>query len=441
MATLLRLPEVAAGATEAVLSEWLVKENTPYRTEDPIVVLETDKALVEVAAESDAVILRALVPNGSTVEVGAPIALLGDESEIGADVEQLLAELGVSAGPTDREPTPSTPPEASPSTQVTPAPPVTTESENARVFISPLARRILKEAGLTTDQVRATGPNGRIVRRDVERAVEEARAAAAAAEPVPAAPTPAAPTPAVPAPVPAAPVRTASPQPPTSGYRDIPHTRLRRAVAARLTASKQTVPHFYLKRTARIDELLALRKQLNEVSPQKISVNDLVIGAVAVAHQAVPDANVIWTDEGMRQFESVDVAVAIASERGLVTPVLCAVERMSPSAIAREVKAYVQKANQGTLQQGDLEGGSLTVTNLGMYGVDEFSAIINPPHSAILAVGAGRPGPVVVDGTVQVATQMTLVLSVDHRAIDGALAAQWMEALVGALEQPLRLVA
>jgi pyruvate dehydrogenase E2 component (dihydrolipoamide acetyltransferase) len=435
MATLLRLPEVAAGATEAVLSEWLVKENTPYRTEDPIVVLETDKALVEVAAESDAVILRALVPNGSTVEVGAPIALLGDESEIGADVEQLLAELGVSAGPTDREPAPATPPEASPSAQEAPVPPVTTESENARVFISPLARRILKEAGLTTDQVRPTGPHGRIVRRDVERAVEEARASAAAAEPVPA---PAQPAPVEPVP---APVRTASPQPQTAGFRDIPHTRLRRAVASRLTASKQTVPHFYLKRTARIDDLLALRKQLNEVSPQKISVNDLVIAAVAVAHQAVPDANVIWTDEGMRQFESVDIAVAIASERGLVTPVLSAVERMSPSAIAREVKAYVQKANQGSLQQGDLEGGSLTVTNLGMYGVDEFSAIINPPHSAILAVGAGRPAPLVVDGTVQVATQMTLVLSVDHRAIDGALAAQWMEALVGALEQPLRLVA
>jgi pyruvate dehydrogenase E2 component (dihydrolipoamide acetyltransferase) len=432
MTTLLRVPEVAAGATQAVLSEWLVKENTPYKTGDPIVVLETDKALVEVAAESDAVILRALVPNGSTVEVGAPIALLGDESETGADVEQLLAELGVSARPADREQKSATPSEASPNAQV--APPVTTESESARVFISPLARRILKEAGLTTDQVRGTGPHGRIVRRDVERAVEESRAVAVPAGPVPAGPVPA-------GPVPAEPVRPASPRPQIVGFRDIPHTRMRRAVASRLTASKQTVPHFYVKRTARIDDLLALRKQLNEVSPQKISVNDLVIAAVAVAHQAVPDANVIWTDEGMRQFESADVAVAIASERGLVTPVLCAVERMSPSAIAREVKTYVRKANEGTLQQGDLEGGSLTVTNLGMYGVDEFSAIINPPHSAILAVGAGRPAPVVVDGTVEVATQMTLVLSVDHRAIDGALAAQWMEALVGALEQPLRLVA
>jgi pyruvate dehydrogenase E2 component (dihydrolipoamide acetyltransferase) len=433
MATLLRVPEVAAGATEAVLSEWLVQENTPYKTGDPIVVLETDKALVEVAAESDAVILRALVPGGTTVEVGAPMALVGEASETGADIEHLLVELGVSTGPTDGEQTPAAPPGTPPDAQA--APPVTTESEGARVFISPLARRILREAGLTVDQVRGTGPNGRIVRRDVERAVEEARASAVPAASVPA------PEPVAAELEPAEPVRTASPQPQAAGFHDIPHTRLRRAVASRLTASKQTVPHFYIKRTARIDALLALRKQLNEVSPQKISVNDLVIAAVAVAHQAVPDANVIWTDEGMRQFDSVDVAVAIASQRGLVTPVLSAVERMSPSAIAREVKAYVQRANEGTLQQGDLEGGSLTVTNLGMYGVDEFSAIINPPHSAILAVGAGRPAPVVVDGTVDVATEMTLVHSVDHRAIDGALAAQWMEALVGALEQPLRLVA
>lgn len=440
MTTLLRVPEVAAGATEAVLSEWLVKENTPYSTGDPIVVLETDKALVEVPAESDSVILRALVPNGSTVEVGAPMALVGDASEVGADVERLLAELGVAAGPSDRE-QPSAPPSgASPGTPVTP--PVATESQNARVFISPLARRTLKEAGLTTDLVRGSGPNGRIVRRDVERAVEEARKAAASAVSPPTGSVAAPPVAA--ASVAAAPV-TARPAPartvPTAGFREVPHTRLRRAVASRLTASKQNVPHFYLKRTARIDDLLALRTQLNEVSPQRISVNDLVIGAVAVAHQAVPDANVIWTDEGMRRFESVDVAVAVASERGLVTPVLRAVERMSPSAIGREVKAYVRKAAEGTLQQGDLEGGSVTVTNLGMYGVDEFSAIINPPHSAILAVGAGRPAPVVVDGAVQVATQLTLVLSVDHRAIDGALAARWMEALVGALERPLCLVA
>jgi pyruvate dehydrogenase E2 component (dihydrolipoamide acetyltransferase) len=436
MATLLRVPEVAAGATEAVLSEWLVKENTPFSTGDPIMTLETDKAAVEVAAESDGVILRALVPGGTTVEVGSPLALVGAAGEQGADVEALLAELGVIAQTAVGPQTPEGPhrPEV-PQTVAAPVPPA---SGGTRVFISPLARRMLKEAGLTTDQVRGTGPNGRIVRRDVERAVERAAVAAA----VTSSPEPAVParTPS-PSPEPVVPARTASPLPQNAGFRDIPHSRLRRAVANRVTTSKQTIPHFYVKRTAGIDALLELRKQLNEVAPQKISINDLVIKAVAVAHRAVPDANVIWTDEAMRQFESVDVAVAIAAKRGLVTPVLRGIERMSPSAIADQVRTYVRQADEGTLQQGDLEGGSLSISNLGMYGVEEFSAIINPPHSAILAVGAGRPVAVVVDGTVQIATQMTLVLSVDHRAIDGALAAQWMEALVGALEQPLRLVA
>jgi pyruvate dehydrogenase E2 component (dihydrolipoamide acetyltransferase) len=432
MATLLRVPEVAAGATEAVLSEWLVKENAPFSTGDPILALETDKASVEVAAESDGMILRALVPGGTTVEVGSPLALIGAEGEQGSDVEALLAELGVTAGTAVTQETPEAP-QTPGSTQA--APPISTAPENARVFISPLARRILKEADLTTDQVRGTGPRGRIVRRDVERAVEEARAVAVTALPEPAVPARTATSP-----KPAATARTASPPPETAGFRDIPHSRLRRAVAKRLTSSKQTIPHFYVKRTARIDALLDLRTQLNEVAPEKISVNDLVIKAVAVAHRAVTDANVIWTDEAMRHFESVDVAVAIASERGLVTPVLRGIERMSPSAVAHQVRTYVRQVGEGTLQQGDLEGGSLTVTNLGMYGVEEFTAIINPPHSAILAVGAGQPAAVVVDGTVQIATQMALVLSVDHRAIDGALAAQWMEALVGALEQPLQLV-
>jgi len=440
MATLLRVPEVAAGATEAVLSEWLVKENTPFKAGDPIVVMETDKASVEVTAEVDGEILRTLAEGGTTVEVGSPMALIGDKNERDADIDKLLAELGVTTGATDQKKAPerrevpdTAPAAAAPAPTAAPsvpaAPPVVSEAERGRVFISPLARRLLKEAGLTTDQVRGTGPNGRIVRRDVEKAVEDAATVAAAAQSAPAV---------------AAPAAQGRPVPETTvgaGFTEIPHSRLRKAVANRLTSSKQTIPHFYVKRTARIDALLALRKQLNEVSPQKISVNDLVIRAVAVAHRAVPEANVIWTDEAMRQFESVDISVAIASERGLVTPVLRSTEKMSPSAISEQVKAYVQKANAGQLQQRDLEGGSISVTNLGMYGVDEFSAIINPPHSAILAVGAGQAAPVVIDGTVQVATQMALVLSVDHRAIDGALAAQWMEQLVRALEEPLRLVA
>jgi pyruvate dehydrogenase E2 component (dihydrolipoamide acetyltransferase) len=216
---------------------------------------------------------------------------------------------------------------------------------------------------------------------------------------------------------------------------------MRRAIAQRLTVAKQTIPHFYLKRTAGIDALLALRAQLNEVSPRKISVNDLVLRAVALAHQAVPEVNVIWTDDALRQFDSVDVGVAIAGSRGLVTPVLRGVERTPPSAIAGQVQEFVRQAGDGTLRQGDLEGGSITVTNLGMFGVDEFSAIINPPQSSILAVGAGTRTPIVVDDRIEIATRLSLVLSVDHRAIDGAPAARWMTALVRTLEEPFRLVA
>jgi pyruvate dehydrogenase E2 component (dihydrolipoamide acetyltransferase) len=212
-------------------------------------------------------------------------------------------------------------------------------------------------------------------------------------------------------------------------------------VAARLTTSKQTVPHFYVKRSVRIDPLLALRAQLNDVSQQRISVNDLVIRAVGAAHVEVPEANAIWTDDAMRRYDSVDVGVAIASERGLVTPVVRGVETTTPSGIAKRVRDFVEAANAGKLAQRDLEGGSITVTNLGMHGVEEFAAIINPPQSAILAVGAGIQQPVVVAGALEVATVMNLVLSVDHRAIDGALAARWMAALVAILEQPLRLLA
>jgi pyruvate dehydrogenase E2 component (dihydrolipoamide acetyltransferase) len=220
---------------------------------------------------------------------------------------------------------------------------------------------------------------------------------------------------------------------------------MRRAIANRLSQSKREVPHFYVKRTVRLDPLLRLREELNTQLPVRISVNDLIVRAVAAAHLEVPDANVVWTEEGLRRFESVDVAVAIASERGLVTPVLRSVERTSVSAVSRQIKGFVESANAGRLQQRDLEGGTISVTNLGMYGVDEFAAIINPPHSAILAVGAGKASPVVVDEgegpQVRVETTMQLVLSVDHRAIDGALAAQWLGALVHVLEHPLALLA
>lgn len=418
MAELLLVPEVAAGATEVVISQWLVEPGQEFKAGDPLAVIETEKAVVEVEAEVGATLLKALVAGGTQIDVGSPMALLGTHEEVGSDLEALLVELGAAA------------PAAEP-TAVAAAPPAPadgggegrSESPAARPerqFISPIARKRLRETGLSADGITGTGPRRRILRRDVEAAI----AAAASDKTRPVVPVPPAETP------------TAQ----VGEWTEVPHSRLRRAVASRLTRSKQEVPHFYLRRSAAVDELLALRGKLNQHSPRKISFNDFVIRAVAVAHADVPDVNVIWTDDAMRRFDTVDVSVAIASQRGLVTPVLRGVESRSLSAISASVKAFVDDADTGRLQQKDLEGGSITVTNLGMFGVEEFSAIINPPQSAILAVGAATPTARVVDGEVTAVTTVNLVLSVDHRAIDGALAARWMASLIAALEQPLRLV-
>jgi pyruvate dehydrogenase E2 component (dihydrolipoamide acetyltransferase) len=439
MAELLPVPEVAAGATAVTLADWLVKPGQEFKAGDPIAVIETDKAVVEIEAERAATLLRPLVEEGATVEVGAPMALLGTAAELAADLDALLRELGVggdagaAAGGAVVDAEPAAPAAASATSVASAAPAVVpVEPEPApetgrRIFISPLARKLLAAAGIAPQDVRGTGPHGRIRRVDVEAAVR-ARDEAATAP--------------VEAPAPPEPVTPASPVVPveSDAWTEVPHSRLRKAVARRLTASKQEIPHFYLKRTARIDALLALRSQLNELAPVKLSVNDFVLRAVAVAHARVPEANVTWGEEAMRHHRGADVGVAIASEKGLVTPVLRGLEHCTLGSIATQVRGFVEQANTGRLQQRDLEGGSITVTNLGMYGVEEFAAIINPPQAAILAVGAGRQTPVVSDGELTVATTMDLVLSVDHRAIDGALAAQWSAVLVEVLEQPLGLL-
>jgi pyruvate dehydrogenase E2 component (dihydrolipoamide acetyltransferase) len=432
MAELLLVPEVAAGATEVVVSEWLVPAGGALQAGEPFAIIETEKAVVEVEAESDATLLRPLVAPGAQVEVGSPMALLGTSADLGSDLDALLAGLGAADAGTQAPALDGSLSDVQPPSQngapPTPEAPRTQQAEAAhlatreRIFISPLARRLLREAGIDPQTVPGTGPRGRIVRRDVQAAIDgsvvhtETALAAEVSEPAP-------------------PQHVA-----TSGYSVVPHTRLRRAIATRLTQSKRDIPHFYVKRTAEVDELLALRERVNAQAKVKVSVNDFLVRAVAVAHQSVPEANVIWTDEGMHVFDTVDIAVAIASERGLVTPVLRSVESASLGAVSTAVKAYVEQANAGRLQQKDLEGGSISITNLGMFGVEEFSAIINPPQSAILAVGAGVPVARVVEGEVTAVTAMQLVLSVDHRAIDGALAARWMSALVEAIENPLSLL-
>jgi pyruvate dehydrogenase E2 component (dihydrolipoamide acetyltransferase) len=356
MAKLLRMPEVAANVTEAVLQEWAV--GTTFAARDVLATVETDKAVVDVEADEAGVVLERLVPAGESVRVGAPIAVLGEPGETVDDLAALRAQLGVN-GP-------------------------------QRTFASPLARRLAKESNLAIDEITGTGPGGRIVRRDVEAAI-------------------------------------ASP---------VPHSRMRQAIATRLSDSARTVPHFYLRATVRVDKLLKLRKRLTDVS-----VTDLMIKAAAVAHVRVPELNVIWTPEAVQTFSSVDISVAVATDRGLVTPVVTGVEARSVSSVASVTRDLVERARTGRLRQDELEGGTLTVTNLGMYGTEEFAAIINPPQAAILAIGAAREEPVVRKGKLAVGTVVRCTLSVDHRPVDGATAARWLAAFVDTVEHPIRILA
>ncbi|MCX4733954.1 2-oxo acid dehydrogenase subunit E2 [Streptomyces sp. NBC_01363] len=434
MAELFRMPAVAADAATAVLSAWQVAEGASFTKDDALVSIETDKAEVDVAAEQDGVLLKTLYEAGVEIEVGDPIAVLGAVGEQVGDLDTLLAELGVgapvAAPKAVRRDVPEEPAAASPAAPAPSASPSAGEPERGeRVFSSPLARRLARVAGLDIESLTGTGPGGRIVRRDVDAAV--------AARPAPAPESAVAPAPVPPAPttVPQA-VAPAD----TGDHEDIPHSRMRRAIARRLTESKQHTPHFYLRATCAVDELLALRQRINAVSPVKVSVNDLLIKAVATAHTQVPEMNAVWQPDAVRRFRTVDVSVAIATGTGLVTPVLRGIENLSVSAIATRTRAYAEQARSGGLRPADLEGGSITVSNLGMYGVEEFAAIINPPQAAILAIGAARDEAVVRDGAVIAAKVLGVVLSVDHRPVDGAVAARWLAAFTEAVENPVRLV-
>jgi pyruvate dehydrogenase E2 component (dihydrolipoamide acetyltransferase) len=437
MPRLLRMPEVAAGATEAVLAEWLVADSAEFAAADTLATVETDKAMVDVEAEDAGVVLKTLVAPGAHVEVGAPIAVLGQPGEAVADIGAVLAELGVHTTPgTADVPTTATTSIAPPSTPATPVTPVTPAATaatvnaagNGRVYASPLARKIARQSGVPVEAITGTGPGGRILRRDVEAAI-----ASNAAAP--------------PATVAAEAIVATAPEPSGESGElresgEIPHSRARRAIAARLVESKQTAPHFYLRATVRADRLVALRAEINtgQDDASRVSLNDLVVKATATAHQRVPAMNVIWTPDAVRTFRTVDVAVAVATDRGLVTPVLRDVTAQTISQVAARTRDLAARARDGRLRQAELEGGTISVTNLGMYGVEEFAAIINPPHAAILAVGAVRDEPVVEDGAVTVGKVMAVTLSVDHRPVDGVIAARWLAALKELLENPLRIL-
>ncbi len=447
MARLLRVPAIAAGASEAVLAAWPLAENVPYAAADVIATVETEKAIVDIEAEEDGVILRRLVGEGANVAVGQPIALLGAPGEAAGDIDEMLRAQGVApaaaapaGSPVSSPPSAGSPASGADLVRAAPAgngqrqgPGPHRDAEQAgaqragtqRIFVSPLARRLAREGALDLRAIAGTGPNGRIMRRDVEQAMR-------AVGPAPAAPQTAAPQTAAPLAAALAP----------AGHTAIAHSRVRQAIASRLTESKRTVPHFYLSGSARAGKLLRLRAELNEgTGPARVSVNDLVIKAVARAHQLVPAMNVIWTPEALLSYDSVDIGVAVASPRGLVTPVLRAAERYPVSALAVAVADLVDRAGAGRLQQRELEGGTTCVTNLGMFGVEQFAAIINPPQSSILAVGAIHDAPVVKKGKLGVGAVMRVTLSADHRAIDGATAAEWMKAFVALIEHPAQILA
>jgi pyruvate dehydrogenase E2 component (dihydrolipoamide acetyltransferase) len=422
MAELLRMPEIAAGMESAILSTWLITENTPHSAGDVIAVIETDKAVVDFEAESDGVLVRILVADGAEVPVGAPIALIASIGETVTDIDAMLEQMGAAGSGKTSSPTPAEP--ESPALPVaTASTPSVAASEPIRVFASPLARRLAKDARLDVGRITGTGPGGRIVRRDVEAAMSVSLSKLTEHRTDPSAESATAPALA------------------SVAFTEVPHTRLRRAIANRLTESKQTAPHFYLRGSANVDRLLTMREEINSGGTTRVSVNDLVLKAVAAAHVLVPAMNVTWTPDATRHHRGVDISVAIATDNGLVTPVLRSVEAMSVSGIAEAVKGYVDRARAGRLQQNELEGGTISVTNLGMYGTEEFAAIINPPQASILAVGVARREAVVINDQVAVASVIRVTLSIDHRPVDGVVAAQWMKEFLRLLEQPARILA
>ncbi len=427
MPTEILMPALSPTMEEGTLAKWLVKEGETIASGDLIAEIETDKATMEFEAVDEGILGKILIPGGSEgVKVNTPIAVLLEEGE----------------SPDDLSAAPAAPPpiaEASASApEPTPAAPAAPQKDAARIFASPLARRIAAQKGLDLAQISGSGPHGRIIKADVE-AVQTAPAPTAA----PAAPPQAS---AAPAAAPAGP--SADMVAKMYANRDTEEIKLdgmRKTIAARLSEAKQTIPHFYLRRDIKLDALLALRSQLNSqlaARGVKLSVNDFIIKALANALQQVPACNAVWAGDKVLQLKSSDVAVAVAIEGGLFTPVLQDADMKSLSALSTEMKDLAARARSRKLAPHEYQGGTFAISNLGMFGIDNFDAIVNPPHAGILAVGAGVKKPVVsADGELTVATVMSVTMSVDHRVIDGALGAELLKAIVENLENPLTMLA
>jgi len=403
------MPALSPTMTDGNVSSWTVKEGDTVSAGDILCEIETDKATMEVEAVDEGVIGKILIPGGTEhVVVNSVIALLLEEGEDAKALDGYTASSVAPAAEASVAPVEAAPAVAAPVVAVAP------QQSGTRVFASPLAKRIAADKGLDLAQVQGTGPRGRIVKRDVEGAQPSV-----AARP------------------------TASPMvmPESGTFTAIPHSNMRKIIARRLQESKQTVPHFYLTADCRIDKLLDMRKSMNAASPEgegayKISVNDFVVKAVAKALVEVPEANAQWTDDAVLQLHAVDISIAVATPSGLITPIVRNADYKGLAGISAAVKDLAGRARDGKLMPEEYTGGGFSISNLGMYGVKDFAAIINPPQSCILAVGAGEQRPIVVDGQLAVGTVMCCTLSVDHRSVDGAVGAQFLAAFKRIIEEP-----
>ncbi len=471
------MPALSPTMEKGNLAKWLKKEGEAVKTGDVIAEIETDKATMEYEAVDDGVLAKIVVPEGThDVPVNQLIAVLAQEGE---DVKAAASAAGKGAAPGAGAPSPPPSPARGEGAAVQAAAPVTSTQPSSkeaktpaappppqapspqrevgggegaranghgagahgtnRIFSSPLARRLAKEAGIEIGRIQGSGPHGRVIARDVAAAKEGSGLAAPSAAPT------GVPTPAIAPSMSDQQIRALYPE---GSYDVVPHDGMRRTIAQRLTVSVQTIPHFYLTIDCDIGKLLAAREEINAAAPKdkdgkpayKLSVNDFVIKALALALQRVPDANVSWTEGGMLKHKHSDVGVAVAMPNGLITPIVHSAETKSLSAISNEMKDLAARARARKLKPQEYQGGTTSVSNLGMYGIKDFTAVINPPQATILAVGTGEERAVVRGGKIEAANIMSVTMSCDHRAVDGALGAQLIGAFKALIENPVMML-
>ncbi len=452
MPTPILMPALSPTMEEGKLAKWHVKVGDKVKSGDVIAEIETDKATMEVEAVDEGIVADIVVPEGAeNVKVNAVIAQLREEGENFSPGAKPVPATAVPPASKQTVPAP-VPAQTKAATKVEPTSPATLavakpaagpapQSTSQRVFASPLARRIATQSGVELTLIHGSGPHGRIIKSDIDAAAKggvQARAPAARPAALPA--TPGAPPP----------VASALPDArlfyPKDSYEEIPHDTMRKSIAKRLTASKRDIPHYYLQIDCALDALLEIRKSVNEKAPKdgpgayKLSVNDFVLKAAALALIRVPGVNSSWTDTALLRHKHADVGVAVALDFGLITPIVFAAETKSLAQISREVKDLAERAKAKKLKLNEFEGGTFAISNLGMYGIKNFTAVINPPQAAILAVGAGEQRAIVRKGALAIATIMSVQMSCDHRVIDGALGAQWLEAFKGFIEDPVTML-